>query len=122
MGNFIAAVAFVPMVVTPVISGVNSGKYLASYQQQAADVIKQTADMKHSWDVVYKSGATIDQGLMTNTTNTIQKISQLAAQMELSQQGFQNELKKIEIASVISITLVFFLLILKQFDLLPWEK
>ena len=91
----------------------NAHKMRAAATQAAADSAKALA----SWKLVAQQNAQIDQSMMAEFPDLIDKTTQQIALLKQIAIDFKKRYRSIQLAGVIIICVVFFLLMMKQFGL-----
>lgn len=105
--------ALFQMGATVITSGINSGKKSDDIRKQIKDQNAQTDDLQSKWDAAIKKQAALDQDEITEINNLLDDMAQLAAQTRVTKREFLDEYKKIQMAGVSFVVIIFFLLLLK---------
>ena len=86
-------------------------------RKQISEVQNQTRQWTNKYNELGKAGVTIDQDFIDATTNSLEKYNQLQAEIKSESDNFSKQYKILQETGVILLSVVFFLLVLKQLDL-----
>jgi hypothetical protein len=98
-------------------AGYDGDKSSANLRKQISDVEDQTRQWTNKYNELGKADSKIDQDFIDATTNSLSKYSQLQAELKLESENFEKQYRIIQETGVIIISIVFFLLVLKQLGL-----
>jgi hypothetical protein len=106
-------IALFNMAATVATSGINAGTKSDDIRKQIKAQNAQTDDLQSKWDAAIKKQAALDQDEITEINNLLDDMAQLAAQTRVTKREFLDEYKKIQMAGVSFVVIIFFLLLLK---------
>jgi len=98
-------------------AGYNGAVSSDNLRKQISEVQDQTRQWTNKYNELGKKGATIDQAFIDATTNSLEKYNQLQAEIKLESDEFNKQYKILQETGVILLSVVFFLLVLKQLGL-----
>lgn len=97
--------------------GISSAMSINKTKEQVNKLQTQYDDLEKQWDDIFKQDAEINNDITNSISNQLDTINQTMAQTLISHKNFQEQNQKIQYFGVIFIVFVFFLLLLKQYDL-----
>jgi hypothetical protein len=86
-------------------------------RKHTRDLINQTTKMKTKWDSVFQKSGAIDTDLFNEIVAIKENMSKTTAQLKEADKQYQKNYRLIQMTGVIVIIVIFFLFVLKQFDL-----
>ncbi len=98
-------------------AGVDGCVTANNLRRQIADVDDQTRQWTNKYNELGKAASKIDQDFIDATTNSLSKYSQLQAELKLESDNFEKQYRIIQKTGIIAISIVFFLLVLKELGL-----
>lgn len=99
-------------------SGYQSNKTASSLRAQIKDLNKQSEDWKKKYHEILLADYVLDSSMVKAMQDTLNNYIKLQSKIAIEKETFIQQYKQIQITGVIFITVIFFLLTLKQFDLL----
>ena len=97
--------------------GISSAVSLDDTKKQVDQLQNQYDDLENQWNNVFKQQSQIKQEIIDDITNKLDSINQTIAQTNQSHKQFQQQNQQIQFIGVTLIVFIFFLLLLKQYDL-----
>jgi hypothetical protein len=107
------AVALFGMASNVAMSGRDAGKNADSLRKQIKDTKAQTADLNAKWDSAIKTTVALDATTKQEIIYLLDQMAQTAAKSRVAKREFSEQYRKIQMAGVSFIIIVFFLLLLK---------
>jgi len=102
-------------VISPAIKAATQSKAI---QQNIDEVNTQTDDIKQQFDQLAKDITKVDIELQEKTQSNIEKLTQLNASILVAKNNINTSEKLIQMFGIIFICIIFFALLVKEFDLL----
>jgi len=113
-----AAALGIFMILGGIISpGISSALSLDNTKKQVDQLQIQYDDLETQWKGVFDQQAEINQEIINGITDKLDSINQTIAQTNQNHKQFQQQNQQIQFIGVTLIVFIFFLLLLKQYEL-----
>jgi hypothetical protein len=99
-------------------AGEDAGKNADELRKNIKDVEAATASMKAKWDSVISQETALDDQVKADIIKDIDDIAQISAKAKVAKDNFSVQYRKIQMAGVLFVVAIFFLLLLKQTGIL----
>lgn len=117
-GTMMAGIALAGMVGTVTSSGINAGLSADKIREHIHEIKDRTTNLKAQYDSVIKGGTKFDAQLQSKMADNINTISSLQAKLQVTNDKFTSQKRYIQLAGVLFVLAIFFLLLLKETGLL----
>ena len=105
--------------VKPCIDGYTKSKAI---QDQIDEVTNTTDSLKDTFDKINANIDKIELGLRDKITDDLKSLQQIQAKINLTTQELIRTEKLIQMIGIIFVTIIFFILLIKEFNLLSFMK
>jgi hypothetical protein len=113
LGVILGGIAVFGMGVNVTKSGIDAASKSDDIRKQIKDTTAQTDSLQSKWDAAIKKQIALDTDEKNEITDLLDDMAQLAAQARVTKRKFSDEYKKIQMAGVSFVIIIFFLLLLK---------
>jgi len=122
MGQVLAVLGGIQLAAGVIKPSIDAGLYSNSINKNIDQIKKETLAIKENYKNLQVDFAKLDVGLQSEIQESLNKISQIHSQILDSQIKIQETKKTIQMFGIIFIVMIFFSLIIKEFDLLKFFK
>ena len=99
-------------------SGAMAAAQAACLRAQAKVLQEQAQKYKEEWSTLAQAKLQIEAGAEANSFQILDQMNTISAQMRLMRNAYQKSFKQVQYIGIICVTIIFFLLLLKTFNLL----
>lgn len=106
-------------IVKPSIDGLTKSKEI---EDQIDEITNTTDSLKERFNKINENIGKIDLELTEKITDDFTKLQQLQAQINITTQELNRTEKTIQMIGIIFVTIIFFILLIQEFNLLNFTK
>ena len=110
-------IGMVGMVGSVTASGVNSAIISNNIRKQIDAINQQNEDWKNKYTDIMNANYVLDEKMLKATRDALDNYLKLQAQINITIDSYSKQYRSIQINGIIFVTIIFFLLIFKQFGL-----
>jgi predicted PurR-regulated permease PerM len=120
MAEILSGVMILGMIIGSVKPSIDAFTRSKDIQEQIDEVVSTTDSLKTNFDKINANIDKIDLELQQEITDDLKSLQQIQAKINLATQDLNSSEKMIQMIGIIFVTIIFFILLIKEFDLLSF--
>lgn len=120
MAEILSGVMILGMIIGSVKPSIDAFTKSKGIQDQIDEVVSTTDSLKTNFDKINENIDKIDLELKQQITDDLKSLQQIQAKINIATQDLNRSEKMIQMIGIIFVTIIFFILLIKEFDLLSF--